>query len=438
VTTTRVQNRNSSRRDLLTSRSTLLDENAPQTSAVLFIDLDNFKDANDSLGHETGDQVLCEAGRRLQSCAPAGALVARQGGDEFVLVLPGADGLRAGEVADEAVRRLGSPFDVAGETHTFGASVGVALYPAHGASRAELLRHADAAMYVAKAAGRGRSHVFDDSLEAATHARLHVPAELRRALERGELVAHYQPRMSASSGHVTSVEALVRWKHPERGLLMPEAFIAFAEESQLIDDIGLFMLDDACSRMAGWQRMDTGLRRVSVNVSPRQLASGDLPGQVRIVLRRHRLSAQALELEVTESLLIADAGGARVQLAELRQWGVSIALDDFGTGYSSMAMLRNLHLDVMKIDRAFVRDLGVDESALAITRAIATLARTLGLDLVAEGVETELQASLLGEFGCDEFQGYLYSRPLTPEAFASFVESRQEQRRVKASAAQSR
>ncbi|NUZ05778.1 putative bifunctional diguanylate cyclase/phosphodiesterase [Piscinibacter koreensis] len=393
---------------------------AARRAAILFVDLDNFKDANDSLGHEVGDQVLCEAAARLADCAPAGALLARQGGDEFVIVLPDADELAARTVAAGVVNRLGAPFAIGREMHGFGASVGVALAPAHGRARAELLRRADIAMYAAKSAGRGRFAVFDDALEAAAQRRLRLPGELRRAVENGELRAHYQPRVSALDGRVTSAEALVRWQHPERGLLMPDGFIELAEESDLIDAIGCFMLDDACSRMKAWQRRHPGLLRVSVNVSARQLLSGALPTQVRDTLARHGLDPAALELEVTESLLIDSGGDAREQLEELRRIGVSIALDDFGTGYSSMAMLRNLPIDVMKIDRAFVKDLHRESSALPITRAIATLAQAMGLHLVAEGVENETQASQLRGLGCHEFQGYLYSRPLAPAEFSRF------------------
>jgi len=389
--------------------------------AVLFIDLDHFKDANDALGHEVGDAILCEAARRLCACA-AGALVARQGGDEFVIVAPGATEASASALAAAANECLARPFELSGQPHRLGASIGFALFPQQGRDRQQLLRHADIAMYAAKAAGRGRAVQFDEAHETAAQRRLHLPAELRRALAQGELVAFFQPRVAARSGCITSAEALVRWRHPTRGLLLPGEFIGIAEESSLIEELGLFMLDAACAQMAAWRPRLAGLARVSVNVSPRQLATGRFPGQVREALERHALAPQALELEVTESLLVDNAGAVRAQLSELRALGVSIALDDFGTGYSSMSMLRDLPLDVMKIDRSFVLNLEHDADAAAITRTIATLATALKLHLVAEGVETIEQARLLEAMGCQELQGFLYSRAVDAPAFAALCE----------------
>ena len=394
--------------------------------AVLFVDLDRFKDANDTLGHEVGDRVLCEAARRLRRCAPTGTTVVRQGGDEFVLVLPNAELAEAERIAREVVGTLALPFALGGEPHTFGASVGVALAPLHGTDRHALLRRADTAMYAAKAAGRGRHASFDVAFEAAAESRLRLPGELRRALERHELLAYFQPRVDAKTGTVASAEALVRWQHPERGLVLPQDFIPLAEESQLIEDIGRFMLDAACRHAAHWRRTGTTLRRISVNVSPRQLASGRLIADVRSALQRYELPADALELEITESLIVADPRGARLQLAELRDAGVTIALDDFGSGYSSMTSLRDLPLDVMKIDRAFVKDLGREDSALAVVRAIATLGRDLRMTLVAEGVETAQQAEILCALGCDELQGYLYAKPMPADWFEAFIAARSE------------
>jgi EAL domain-containing protein (putative c-di-GMP-specific phosphodiesterase class I) len=298
-----------------------------------------------------------------------------------------------------------------------GASVGIAHAPLHAHSRDELMRAADLAMYAAKGAGRGRCTEFTPRLDAELRERLQLQSELRLALARDELVLHYQPRVQPS-GAILSAEALVRWHHPARGLLPPGVFVPVAEESDLIEALGLWVLDAACAQMARWRHEGVALPRVSVNLSPRQLASGHLLQEVRSALERHGITPQQLELEVTESLLVGDATSARDQLAELRRWGVTIALDDFGTGYSSMSMLRELPIDVMKVDRAFVKDLGRDDAALAVTRAILALAGSMHLHTVAEGVETVEQAELLTGLGCVELQGYLYAKPLPAEAFA--------------------
>lgn len=390
----------------------------PQAAlAVLFIDLDHFKDVNDSRGHAAGDELLCEASARLLSVAPAGALVSRQGGDEFAIVLPGADATQADACARAVVTALGRPFALRDTTQVLGASVGVSLCPAHGREREELLRRADVALYAAKAAGRGRHVLFMPEFDAAANERLTLLAELRTAIEREEFVVHYQPRVQASDGSIRSAEALVRWAHPQRGLVMPGAFIGLAESAGLIDAIGRLVLEGTCRQLARWQRDGVAVARVSVNVSPQQLASGRLPALVRALLDRHGLPGHMLELEVTESLLVGATCDAAAQLAQVRAWGVTIAMDDFGTGYSSMSVLRQLPIDVMKVDRSFVTDVCDDRGALAVTSAIVALAKSMSLHLVAEGVETEAQAALLARLGCDELQGFLYSRAVPAEQF---------------------
>ncbi|MEP7297447.1 MAG: EAL domain-containing protein [Burkholderiales bacterium] len=386
--------------------------------AVLAIDLDHFKDVNDRRGHETGDEVLRLAAARLEQAVTKGALVARPGGDEFVLVLNDVSETQAERVAAAVVTALDRPFVLRGAEYVLGASVGIAFGPDHGDTREQLLRAADVALYAAKEAGRGQFVHFTTDLDETVNDRLQLTSELRQAVRRSELVAYYQPRVGGLDGVVVSAEALVRWQHPERGLLPPGAFIELAETSGLIGDIGLWMLDAACAQIAAWHRQGMVIARVSVNVSPRQLVSGDLPAQVRDALTRHTLPAAALELEVTESLLVGDMSAACRQLDELRALGVSIALDDFGTGYSSMATLRQLPIDVMKIDRAFVKDIGAEESSVAVIRAIVALANAMDLQLVAEGVETQAQAALLESMHCDELQGYLYSPPVAAARFA--------------------
>lgn len=385
--------------------------------ALISLDLDHFKDVNDTLGHEAGDELLRAAAQRLQSCVPAGAMVARPGGDEFVVLLPAADEPIAEAVAGLALAALCRPFMLSGGEQRLGASAGIALAPVHGRSREELLRCADIALFAAKGAGRGQHMLFSPALDRAARERVSLQAELRRAIEQGEFVVHYQPRVRPEDGRIVSAEALVRWQHPERGLLFPDAFIAVAESSGLIEQIGLSVLEIACARAAAWRQAGLGLQRISVNLSPRQLGSGELPARVREALQRHGLPGQALELEVTENLMLGDTAAACAELAELRRVGVTVALDDFGTGYSSMAILRQLPVDVMKIDRSFVVGLGIDDGAMAVARAIVALARSLRLQLVAEGVETEAQAEVLRSMGCDELQGYLFARPLPPADF---------------------
>jgi diguanylate cyclase (GGDEF)-like protein len=385
--------------------------------ALLYIDLDNFKEVNDSRGHAAGDALLCQASERLRTRLQANGIVARQGGDEFTLVLPLADAATAQATADAMIRALREPFELAGGPVQVGASVGIALCPQHACERNELLRCADIALYAAKAYGRGRAQLFNPTLDAEARTLAQLLADLRQALVRGEFVAFYQPRVNTADGRITSAEALIRWHHPQRGLLFPDAFIAVAESYGLIAPIGRWILDAACQQMAQWRREGIDIARVSVNVSAVQFESGELVGQVQNALERHAVPPATLELEITESLLVDENDALFAQLTALRDMGVTLALDDFGTGYSSMAALRKLPIDVMKIDRSFVIDLETDASALPAVRAIVALAQASQLHLVAEGVETETQARMLRELGCHELQGYLYSRPVEPSKF---------------------
>ncbi len=391
--------------------------------AVLFIDLDFFKDVNDRHGHAVGDQVLCLAARRLREIDER-LTVARKGGDEFVVIVRGhAVESRARGVAGDILATLAQPYVLPDSSHVCGASIGVSLCPAHADTAVELLRCADIALYESKRTGRGRFTVFDPALDAGIRRRHDTLAALRLGLQRRELVVHYQPRLDARSGRIESAEALTRWQRPGHGLVPPNDFIELAETSGLIAALGEAVLNQALSQMALWLESGLPLKRVSVNVSPRQFESGALPEQVRAALRRHAVDPSRLELEVTESVLSGDLAQVTRQLDGLRSIGVTVAMDDFGTGYSSMALLRSLPIDVMKIDRAFVCDLETDPNAVAIARTIVTLGRSLSLRLVAEGIETPGQAGLLREMACDEFQGYLFGKPMPAAEFeALFVD----------------
>jgi diguanylate cyclase (GGDEF)-like protein len=382
--------------------------------AVLFIDLDHFKDVNDCYGHVVGDRLLQAAARRLQRSTPPNALLARNGGDEFVMILPDCDATQASETAARILEALRQPFIIATTEHRSAASIGIAMYPAHALDRDDLLRCADIAMYEAKREGRNRATLFRPEFDTLIRERNELLTGLIRALERAEFVVHYQPRLDAGSGIVVAAEALVRWQHPERGLTLPGEFIALAENSGLIDALGLVVMETAIVQIAEWHRQGVAIRRVSVNVSQHQFASGSLVDDVRALLQRHGVAGDRLEIEVTESVLGGDIASVRRQLHELRSLGVAIAMDDFGTGYSSLSQLRTLPIDVMKIDRAFVKDLETDPDAVAIARTIVTLARALDLHIVAEGIETPAQAAMLSDMGCDQFQGFLYSEPLPP------------------------
>ncbi|MBE0548311.1 MAG: EAL domain-containing protein [Rubrivivax sp.] len=383
--------------------------------ALMLIDLDRFKEINDTMGHEAGDELLCVMAQTIAGSLPPGAILARLGGDEFVALVPEAASGPCDEVADELVAHVGHHVMLRGTQVTAGASLGVARYPADGDTAADLLRHADLAMYAAKARGGAQVARFEAALDSAALEHAVLSRDLARAVDGGELRLHYQPRVDAQTGIAQSVEALVRWQHPTRGLMMPGAFIDLAEATGLIGDIGHWVLHEACRQMAVWRREHVALKKVAVNLSVHQLRSPAIVDDVFRALRSHGLVPADLELEVTESVLIGDVKATSRLLAQLRNAGIRVAIDDFGTGYSSMAYLRYLPVDVLKIDRAFVKDIGSDASADIVVRAIVGLAGSLGLSTVAEGVETAAQAQLLKEMGCGELQGYHYARPLPPQ-----------------------
>jgi diguanylate cyclase (GGDEF)-like protein/PAS domain S-box-containing protein len=380
--------------------------------AVFVLDLDRFKTINDSFGHAAGDEVLLALGPRLTAAVRATDTVARLGGDEFVVICPDVDaGRGVTDVAERLAAAVARPLVLDSGEHFFTVSTGVALAATRTDTPASLLGDADAAVYRAKARGRGRYELFDEAMRTSAMARVRTEAELRRALERGELEVFYQPVIDLATGRVVSTEALVRWAHPQRGMISPLEFIPIAEESGLIAELGLQVLEHACRQTAAWQRHVDPAIGVSVNVSGRQAGNPVFPAQVAAIAGRHGLRAGTLLLEITETVLMEEADAPETVIDTLAEHGITLALDDFGTGYSSLSRLKRFRLDVLKIDRSFVAGIEANIDDRAIVKAIIDMAHAVGLTVVAEGVETREQEETLRGFGCDRAQGYLYARP---------------------------
>jgi diguanylate cyclase (GGDEF)-like protein/PAS domain S-box-containing protein len=394
--------------------------------ALLYIDLDHFKNVNDSLGHGSGDRLLATTAERLRSCIKSGDLIARMGGDEFVVI---ATGLRDRSDVDPIARRiqetLGARMKVEGSELAVALSIGVALFPDDGADLEELLKAADIALYQAKEHGRGHHRLFNPSMNARLTERLQLENALREALESDRLHVEYQPAFDLKSGKPVSFEALLRWTHPELGQVPPARFIAVAEQSGLIFDLGRYVLRAACAQLAGWQRLGgVQLLPVSINVSARQFnETRRLSDQVAECVREFGVDASLLHFEITESAVMQHLEQHLGTLQALRNLGSRILIDDFGTGYSSLSYLKHLPIDALKIDRAFVRDMATDANDAAIVRAIVGIAHSLGLHLVAEGVETMEQLACLRELGCHSAQGFFFARPMTADACRQLLES---------------
>lgn len=390
--------------------------------AVLFIDLDRFKLINDSLGHGAGDALLREIGARLTRCLRASDVVARLGGDEFVVLLGEA---RTRELTTVVVRKLlaalQEPVELGTQSCRISASIGISMFPDDGADEQTLMRHADSAMYVAKEQGKSGYCFFTSEIERRAAERVILEMHLRDALARGELTLHYQPRVNLGTGLITGAEALLRWSHPELGSVPPASFIPIAEQSALIGTLGTWVLDTACRQNVSWQRAGLKPVRVSVNISPRQFAADDLLQGIELALQRSGLEPCWLELEITEGTVMHDAERAAQVLGEIRKLGVRVSIDDFGTGYSSLAQIKRFPISTLKIDRSFVRDLAYDGADRAIAEAIIAMGRTLGLEVVAEGVETAEQLAFLRQHRCDEMQGYLLSPPVPAEDLARLL-----------------
>ncbi|HEY0202818.1 MAG TPA: EAL domain-containing protein [Acetobacteraceae bacterium] len=392
--------------------------------AVLFLDLDNFKLINDSLGHEAGDQLLVQAAARLSACVRAEDTVARLGGDEFVVLLDNlASEAAAAIVADAIAGQFRCPFRLDGREVVVTASIGVALGCPDQTDAESVLRNADVAMYRAKSNGKGQFVVFDASMHRDSLARLELENDLRRAVGNEEFCLHYQPIVDIESGRVVEVEALVRWHHPTRGLVAPGNFIPIAEETGIIVPLGRWVLDQACRQAAEWAiscPFNPPLT-LSVNLSPRQFQQPDLDAEIAAVLQRTGLAPECLKLEITEGVIMQDVDRTIAMLSKLKTIGVKIAVDDFGTGYSSLAYLKRLPLDVLKIDQSFVNGLGRNPEDTAIVQAILSLAESLNLSVTGEGVETAEHAALLNRMKCSRGQGYFFARPLDVESATALL-----------------
>ena len=396
------------------------------STAVFFLDLDRFKRINDSLGHAAGDEVLREVARRLSAALRPEDTVARFGGDEFTILCESLGGvLEAVSVADRLQRPLAEPIRIGAAELRLSASIGVALAePGEPVDVERMVEDADAAMYRAKERGGARAELFDTGMRENAVKTLQVEQELQRAIERGELRLHYQPQVDLDSGRMIGAEALLRWQHPERGLLAPGAFLDVAEESGLIVEIGSWAVGEVCRRLRAWQdREETAGLRLSVNLGPRELSHPDVVTTVLTAVRRTAIDPSCLCIEVTESTAMADRDSGFRALRELSLAGVCVAIDDFGTGYSSLDQLRHMPADVLKIDRSFVQGMGPDSPDTALVAAALAMGAALSMQVVAEGIETDDHASALRELECRIGQGFLFARPLPPEELDGLLEA---------------
>ncbi|WP_255352321.1 MULTISPECIES: bifunctional diguanylate cyclase/phosphodiesterase [unclassified Methylophilus] len=390
--------------------------------AILFFDIDHFKRVNDTLGHEVGDQLLKVMSKKLQMCIRASDTLSRQGGDEFVVLLPELnDDTVPAEIAQKILSAIKDPINIANHELYITASIGIAVYPDDGDSVDVLTRHADAAMYHAKNSGRNNYQFFTKEMSARVAAQLTMENSLQKAISNNELLLFYQPKVSIKTGKIIGAEALIRWSHPEWGLMMPDRFIKIAEESGLIKGIGHWVLREACTQNKKWQ--DAGLPEIpiAINVSVVELHHAHFTQEVMKVLLQTGLQPYNLELEVTESVAFQSEATVIHDLNKLKEMGVRLSVDDFGTGYSSLSYLKLLPVNTIKIDKSFIRDIQIDINDAAIVTAIIKMSQSLGLTVIAEGVETQAQLEFLKSHDCDEMQGYLFSRPLPADEFEALL-----------------
>jgi len=390
---------------------------------VLFVDLDRFKHVNDALGHHVGDALLQSVSKRLLQLVREGDTVSRLGGDEFVVILNGiGDAEAIGALLDtRLIPAMRQPHQVEGSTLYVSCSVGVAIYPDHGDDMDTLMRHADAAMYQAKSGGRDNARMFTPQMQEQQLQQLHLESDLRHAIERQELVLYYQPRVDAQSSRLNGVESLIRWQHPQHGLIAPDSFIPAAEESGLIVSIGAWVIREACRQQLAWREAGAGDIAVSINLSAIQLKSGTLVATLREVLREFPVTPGQIEFELTESILMDNVDDTIATLHAIKALGFALSIDDFGTGYSSLNYLCRFPLDKLKIDMSFVQDIHGSPQNLAVTKTIIGLGHTLGLTVTAEGVESAADADVLRHAGCDELQGFYFARPMPQAHFMAWL-----------------
>lgn len=388
--------------------------------AVLFLDMDRFKDVNDSFGHDVGDLLLVEAAKRLQKCVRTGDMVGRLGGDEFTILLTQITGRQeAADIAGHIMQELQKPFAFNGNEFNISCSIGIALYPDDGDQAEDLLKRADTALYTVKSRGRNGFDFFDPTMEAKSLERILLENELRKAIEQKHFQIYYQPKMDISTGKLTGMEALVRWMHPELGVIPPNRFIPIAEETGMILPLGEWILHEACRQNKEWH--DQGFElKVSVNLSARQIYQKDLVAMIRQTLTETGLDPKWLELEITESIFVKMEEATCV-LQQIREEGIQISIDDFGTGYSSFSYIKSLPVDTIKIDASFIRDVHHNQESQAIVKAIVTIAESLNMNVIAEGIELSDQVEALQQNGCGLGQGYLFSKPLAKSDFDEYL-----------------
>ncbi len=406
--------------DALIARATKRASSRPVS--ILFVDLDRFKLVNDSLGHKAGDQVLQAMAQRIRKVIRDEDRLYRVGGDEFVVLLDARDQVASHLLGQRIISVLSRAVDIDGSPVTLGASIGIAQYPADDTNFEQVVRCADMAMYAAKRAGANQLAFYVPQMKIDLEQQAHLLTDVKRAIDNNEFVLHYQPRLCSARHTIESVEALIRWEHPELGLLYPDRFIPAVEDSSLILDLGVWVLETACKQAMQWEKISGQTIGISVNIAAKQFRHSSFLKQVKNALASSGLPANRLELELTESQLITDLGGAAATLVNLKALGVTVAIDDFGTGYSSLAYLHKLPIDCLKIDRAFVKDLETDPVQAKIAHTIALLAHNLGLKVVAEGVETLAQAQMLTEWGCEQLQGFYFSKAIPAKQIVLAVE----------------